>query len=181
MWAYGKRPNNIKFMKRFLTILIFTSLLVTWRYMPYDEQIAAYDKYVKMNYDENLYKIFNAAIELNQADVIVRNQMHEFPFYYLPKECNIVLYGAGVVGQAFVQQIRKKKGINVVCWVDADAKNMGIKGIYEIDEIRSIDNLDYDYVVIAIEKEEIAEEIKISLTSMGVEKKKIFWKNPRLF
>lgn len=158
---------------------IFLSLLVTWRYMPIEEQISLYRDCIEDNYTDDLCGLFDASVELNEASTIVRNQIYEFPFNYLPQNCNIVLYGAGVVGQAFLSQVKKKNGLNIVRWVDADAEKMGIYGIDGIAMLRDMDSSNYDFVVIAVENEKLANEIKINLRKMGIEDKKMIWKNPR--
>ena len=159
---------------------VFMALLVTWRYMPTSNQLQVYREYVRENYAEELCRIFDASIELNEADIIVKNQMYEFPFYYLPPKCRIILYGAGVVGQAFIMQIKKKEGIKVIRWIDADADNMGIFGIDNIDVIKDIMPEEYDYIVIAIDNKDLASNIESDLEKMGVNRDKIYWKNPRI-
>lgn len=158
---------------------IFLSLLVTWRYMPTKEQIKSYGDSIRKNYNNDYRKIFEASIELNEANTIVKNQIYEFPFYYLPQKCDVVLYGAGVVGQAFLSQAKKKDGINIVRWIDADAEKMGVYGIDGITTLRDLDSSKYDYVVIAIENEELVNKIKSNLREIGIDEEKLIWKNPR--
>lgn len=92
-----------------------------------------------------------------------------FPYEKVNKGSNIILYGAGAVGQAFYAQIVNNAYARVIKWVDKKK-----------DEGVDIDYLAYgfDYVVIAIESETTADEIAEFLAGKGVPREKIVWENP---
>ena len=100
-----------------------------------------------------------------------KNNMFVFPYDKVRYGSNIIIYGAGAVGQAFHAQVAKNNYARVIKWVDK--KN---------EEGVDIDYLayDFDYLVIAIEAKIIYEEIANFLLDRGVPREKIVWENPRV-
>lgn len=94
---------------------------------------------------------------------------------------HIAVYGAGKVGQRFVRQITGKEKVNgvryfskVVLWVDRDyleyqKKNMMVSSPDEVDK------KEYEQLIIAVAKRDVAESIKAFLLRAGVDENKIFW------
>ena len=109
------------------------------------------------------------------------NEKYLFPFHIVSNPKNvlsIVIYGAGKVGQAYVRQINNAgKPLELCKWVD---KKYDIWRVSDfcIDDPKCLPKLNYDYIIIAIESHMIAEEIKKELIDMGIDDKKIIWKNP---
>lgn len=88
----------------------------------------------------------------------------------------VILYAAGRVGQDYFRQLMDQN-INVEAWVDKNYKNFsGSK--YIVRPIDYIDGMDYDYIIVAVEKEELAISIKSDLIKRGVKIEKILWKKP---
>lgn len=92
----------------------------------------------------------------------------------------VAIYGAGKCGKDFYRQL-KLNGKAPVIWVD---KNYQVYREYEV-QIEAPDKLkdtDFDMVVIAVSKQEQAEEIKETLIRLGVQLDKMHWRKPvRLF
>ena len=87
----------------------------------------------------------------------------------------IVLYGAGHVGRIFSQQVRRSEGsVQMVLWVDQAYAEINLS---EVAAPTQISQTEYDYIVIALEKKEIAEDIKETLILMGIAEEKIIWEN----
>lgn len=100
-----------------------------------------------------------------------------FPFPELMKEDAIILYGAGNVGMEYYRQIYRKNLAKLVLWVDKKWK------IYEnnytlVSPPEDIKGYKYDYIVIAVKKKELADEIRKELVQNGIEEEKILWKMP---
>ncbi len=89
----------------------------------------------------------------------------------------VVLYGAGRGGQDYYYQICRYQDCKIVGWIDKKIYQFEYANIYSIDVICM---LDYDVVLIAVLEENIVEEIKGLLISLGVEKEKIIWDKPNL-
>lgn len=60
----------------------------------------------------------------------------------------------------------------MVAWVDRDYKRYQLSGL-PVGSVDGISSQDYDYIIIAIEKENIAKEVEKMLLGYGVEKRKI--------
>lgn len=90
----------------------------------------------------------------------------------------VILYGAGKVGLSYYTQLSRYKDIDIVSWIDRNYSNFR----YEFCQIEDITvglSNKYDYIVVAVLHEDIAEAIFIELQDRGVEKSKILWVKPR--
>lgn len=103
-----------------------------------------------------------------------------FPYSDLDKMSRIILYGAGKIGVAYYRQIYLRKLANMVLWVDKCWENY--KDSYmPISDPNQIKNCEYDYLVIAVKKKELADEIRRELISQGIEEEKILWRAPAIY
>ena len=100
-----------------------------------------------------------------------------FPFDHVPRNSAVVLYGAGNVGKVFKKQVEALNWCKITAWADRNyACDEGRK--HNIIAPDMITRMPYDYIVIAIEKENIATEIKADLESQGIASDNIVWENP---
>ncbi len=95
-----------------------------------------------------------------------------FPFREVPKGASIILYGAGYVGQIFHYQIIQSDYCTIAAWVDKgyqrkELRQMGVVGM------EALQTQQYDNVVLAVSRVDVAEEIMNELVSYGVRKEKI--------
>jgi len=97
-----------------------------------------------------------------------------FPYKHVEKNSKIILYGAGMVGTSYNEQITKSGYCEIVAWVDKEA----CKNNQNVIEPERIAGLEYEKIVIAIKSKERAEEIICNLAAMGVDKEKIVWQDP---
>lgn len=84
--------------------------------------------------------------------------IYEFPYLKVLRDSNIVIYGAGVVGQTYLHQLRQNKYCNVVCMVDKNSSNFKLLPVKVLDCDSGLRE-DFDYVVIANSSEEVAKDI----------------------
>ena len=101
-----------------------------------------------------------------------------FPFWLVPRGCDIVLYAAGNVGKNFYTQIKKTDYCNIYAWVDAraDEKN---------DERISLPSKKIfqgcDFIIISILDSGAAETIRADLVGKyEVANEKVIWTYPCL-
>lgn len=99
---------------------------------------------------------------------------YSFPYALLEQDCNIILYGAGKVGEDYYSQLQRNDFCHIVAWMDKK-KNYYNELVVSPDKIRS---LEYEKVVIAVKKKEVAEEIIEELMKSGVKRSKIIWEPP---
>ena len=88
-----------------------------------------------------------------------------FPFQMVKKDSKIILYGAGTVGRRFYSQLEVTGYAEVVLWADKNFKEMQrqslpVKAPEEILHVKQ-----YDYVVIAIDNEQVAAGVKETLVA----------------
>lgn len=96
-----------------------------------------------------------------------------FPFDIVPAKSKIILYGAGAIGQLFYQQIQRIEYCTVIVWVDKNYTSYQKLGVSSIDSVKC--NKEYDYVVIAVERDDLVRQIILDLTFRGIDESKIVW------
>ena len=89
----------------------------------------------------------------------------------------IVIFGAGSVGQDYYTQFSKYRACNIVAWVDTNWDKIHFD-YADIMEVKSIVKKEFDMIIIAVNSEKKALEIKLMLRKMGIDEKKIFWQEP---
>lgn len=102
-----------------------------------------------------------------------------FPFSDVENGSRVVLYGAGAVGRAYYWQICRQKFLKIVLWVDQDWKRYENQPI-PVYSPEILGRYDYDYLIIAVKRKELADEIRTSLVKQGALKEKILWRAPAM-
>lgn len=102
-----------------------------------------------------------------------------FPCEYIMQYKKVVLYGAGKVGISYLKQFQSKNEFKLIGIVDKQLYGQSIDNITIINP-EFIQELIYDIIIIAVEKESIANSIKEELLlKYFVNENKIIWKKPR--
>ncbi len=161
----GHLPNIAAFIvdqsTRDNIIDLFLSMMVTWATIPSKRQLDQYRASLAANYPPEMVQLFESIIVMNYAQ---KNKNLHFPIELFPKNSRVVLYGRGVFGTIFHD--RYFSGADARCvlagWIDRHC-------------IADIIEMEYDYVLIAIEKETTVNEIKEQLIALGVPAEKIVW------
>lgn len=99
-----------------------------------------------------------------------------FPFDELKGFNNIVLYGAGKVGQDYYQQLQGTEK-NIVLWVDKKSDILKSSGM-PIESLNEIEKYTYDIILLAAKRENTAESMKADLLAAGVDEKELMWVRP---
>lgn len=99
---------------------------------------------------------------------------YKFPFQMVPAHAEVALYGAGIVGQQYYEQIIGSRKYNLKIWADINADKIENK-LYKINCINELCGVYWDYVVIAVYSLETAMEIIDDLLAMGIPSNKIIW------
>lgn len=103
---------------------------------------------------------------------IIKETVNIFPFWLLNENRKIVLYGAGEVGKSFMEQNEKYEFCQIELWVDKNYLNMGQQNIVSPTEIN---NINYDYILIAVKNAGLASEVREQLLQEGIDDAKIMW------
>ena len=85
---------------------------------------------------------------------------------------NIAIYSAGTFGQQLVNRINEHKYANIVSWVDVDYWEYR-RCCLDVDDIPSLYEKDFDYVLLATVSGKQANKIKNELVSHGIDKNKV--------
>lgn len=160
---------------------------------------------INKNYMQDLLKIYLAlekafknhsleAILIHQLQLFVTTRIYEitrhmgfspdtqrlryaFPFPELKQDSRIILYGAGKVGVDYYRQIFGRKSVKLVLWVDKGWREYQ-NDYTPVASPEQIVDCDYDYLVIAVRKKELADEIRRDLKLNGIAEEKILWRMP---
>ena len=89
---------------------------------------------------------------------------------------NLVVYGAGQVGQDAYRQL-KKFHYNIEMWADKDYIYYQRNGL-DVHKPLDIKSVNYDMILLAVNNEKLALQIKEELIDIGLEKNKIIWMQP---
>ena len=105
-----------------------------------------------------------------------RESVYTIPYSRIPVGSKVILYGAGKMGKNYYQNIKKLNRLNLVAILDRNAATLfKVWSDVSILEPKAIVNLNYDYILITIEDETIANIVKNDLHQYGVSEKKIIW------
>lgn len=102
-----------------------------------------------------------------------------YPYYGRLREADIILYGAGKVGQSYYYQIKQYAESKIVAWVDRNYKKYQEDGLNVVSPTE-ITNLKFEYVIIAVCDEKMAGSIKNDMIDMGVSPTAILWNRTKL-
>ena len=174
LYHYVVKDNSMSHLPNFEYVIKEMGLVgnVAMVIQKYDEQIFAYlKKHISYYGNKKLLDIF-------------RN-MHpntSLPKFYLEdikdlRGKKIAIYGAGEVGRDYYAQLCRYRDIEIVAWFDSNCE----KNRYEYADIEGVDCIrDYDFekIIVAIDNEIIAEEIKNTLLMNGQTEEKIIWRKP---
>jgi hypothetical protein len=98
------------------------------------------------------------------------------PFNAFTNAKNIALYGAGKIGREYYNQLISCETTHVTTWVDKNLAGEYIMG-RQIDSLDKLKKNDYDVCLIAVAKEEMADEIRNEIIHY-TDDKKIVWQKP---
>ena len=95
------------------------------------------------------------------------NYKYLFPFEKVPKGANIIIYGAGILGQEYLKQIKITDYCKVIGFVDknfAEYKSSAVP-VYAPEKVNE---LEFDFVVVALRSEIYLSDVKRILNEQGV-------------
>jgi hypothetical protein len=92
-------------------------------------------------------------------------------------EKKVVLYGAGAVGKSYYEQLTHDGSCEIVAWADREKESVNLVSLIRPEELRQVE---YDVLVIAVLKEDVARDMTKSLLEAGIcqDERKIVWQKP---
>lgn len=105
--------------------------------------------------------------------------IYQFPHIDILLDKHIAIYGAGAVGRDYIMQLSEYTRIYIECWVDKQYQKYNYP-FRNVEKIEMIKEREWDYIIIAILDEKVAEEIKdFLMVDYGILEEKIIWKYER--
>lgn len=96
---------------------------------------------------------------------------HFFPYNLFRQGERVVIYGAGDIGKQFYLQAQRDEYVEIVGILDARAKN--INASFNVSLPEEIVDMEYDSVLIAVNKKKVVASVKRTLRNLGVPREKI--------
>lgn len=157
--------NNEYFSERFLYLRDKT--VNEYLYFEYK-----YEKERDVCLCQTICDLENDIDNLRNLESIVEKKIWRFPSEIFPAGSKIIVYGAGDVGKDFYYQLKMNKHLIVTGWVDRNYIKIR-KRYKEVEAPESINEKDYDYIIIAVIDKSISCSIQRGLLKMGIPKEKI--------
>lgn len=120
------------------------------------------NSYINMLYNYGVEKILGFS----------ENKLWLFPYGFIEKGSNIVVYGAGAVGKSFIRQINLTEYCNVVSWIDLNFEKYAMTD-YLIEDPKKLTTENFDKVIIAIKNDFVRKKVVDYFFSLGVPSHKI--------
>lgn len=147
----------------------------------YDRMVDAFAKYTSVDRERGIdYALMGK--KFKSGKMLEGKQeafLYRFPYGLIPEESHIVLYGAGSVGEDFHRLIKTTNYCQLAAWTDKNAGLYRRQGL-PVSDMEEIQGISYDYILIAVYLEEVAEEIRGELEAYGIDSDKIVWGKPQL-
>lgn len=121
-----------------------------------------------------LYNAFNYVANFEFGTI----QYYAFPRIDILTNKKIVLYGAGKVGQDYLLQLSKYHKCEIVYWIDKEYEKIHCS-YREIVDPEDVLDKDYDFILIAVENQELAIKMKTFLLEKEISEEKIIWYPPK--
>ena len=125
---------------------------------------------------DQLDHFYMNSVKLKQQYYIgyTETDKESFPFWMVNRSDRVILYGAGDLGEKYYKQNELYHFCTIVMWADRNFIELQKQG-KDISDLQSIENAEFDYLLIAVKSIELAQEIRNDLISKGVPKNKIIW------
>lgn len=118
-----------------------------------------------------------APVKMGFSELAQLSIRYVFPLYETIRNKEIILYGAGTVGREYFLQLRRYHDIKLIGWTDKNAETYQ-KNNYPVISLDEAIKQKYDYLVIAVNRRELMDEIKAELVRLGIPEDKMIWEAP---
>ena len=106
-------------------------------------------------------------VSAKQQDISRRKEWI-FPYEIIPKDCKLILYGAGKVGKCLLEQNSFSNYCNIVAVADKSANENN-----KLIKPEEIAKFDFDYILVSVMNSQIQSEICSKLLKLGIDRNKI--------
>lgn len=150
---------------------LYLSLKKTFDSCPYKETL---------HEQLELYLLYMLRESLDFMGISKNNRpiRYVIPYCEKLKDKKVVVYGGGNVGRDYVRYIINKNVCKELLWVDKNWKNIESCGNMVAVSSDHIKNYQYDYIIIAVKNDLMAESIRLDLENSGINPDKVIWEEP---
>lgn len=92
----------------------------------------------------------------------------------IPADSKVILYGAGELGRKYRKQLQSRADLHYITCVDFSYERLNSEE-FRVESPQTVDDYDYDYIVITIKNSQKAQEVKDSLKKLEVAEERILW------
>lgn len=160
---------------------LFYLLSLTWGYLSEKSILDDYRSAYAKHYDKECLRLYDIAVNNNRkivgmlelAENISEGNLNKyrFPYHIVPNGSKVVIYGAGVAGREIYMAQKRKDIYDLVLWVDEKYEEYMKEGV-EVENPENMLNIEFDYIVVAVEKENTFQSIYQEIISNGWDKGK---------
>ena len=126
---------------------------------------------------DNFYFLFSSIAMFQKYEYLLNRSNYLFPYPEVLPNSKIVIYGAGSFGREIVRGIITNGKYKIVGWVDREPKQYE-NDLPRVESVATINEMTYDYIIVAIYDSEIACSAKNNLVTLGVSEDKIVLMSP---
>ena len=113
-------------------------------------------------------------IKKSSPESFIAGDIFFFPYSRVTLNSRVVIYGAGLVGKHYIHQLKLSMFCDVVAWLDRDYNNISPFEDVRVQSPSELNNLSFDYVVIAIADKTLSNKIKsILITDYNIAEDRI--------
>lgn len=163
-YHYRQRSNSLKWMenpKEYENFQLVYKILLD----RFSKEAEAASLVKKLRYLLVFELLTSVAGKVEFSDVL-------FPYEDFPQGSKVIVYGAGLFGNKIVTRLHKSRYADIVAWLDKNYKSYQEKGIF-VEAPERIKQLEYDYVIMAVIRDDIRQNIRVELEEAGVPEAKI--------
>ena len=124
---------------------VFSSLSITWFYMPEKQEIESYKRIINMHYEKEFGQLFDQMVEMNRTTLEgkIIDDGYLVPFHKMLTEYpHVLFYGAGKYGRRFLEYI-KLQGLSVDAFLISDTETIREKDIEGVP-VMHVSEVPYD-------------------------------------
>lgn len=144
----------------------YNSMLEAYNLHPYGDNLLK-------SLADDVVRLVGMALHF-KMDLKNKDWLVYFPYYGRLDGKKVILYGAGEVGKAYHTHIRIEPEVELVLWVDKNYKEYRKKGM-DVCAVDRIEQMEYDFIIVAVWHKELYMEIRKELLSLGVDEEKILY------
>lgn len=138
----------------------------------YLKEIFNKKNYLKLMLPQLQFFVLSLLTVRSEGPSLYNKLKYLYPFDGVKYNDNIVICGGGTFGQHLYKRLKNIKQNKIVAWVDEWFEYYSKLGL-PINSFEYLNNLEYDFIVIALIDEDISNQTMLNLINMGIDKNKI--------